>query len=316
MAWRLRAAEFRGLADCDFAALGIPTEAEYVAAYCRRTGRERIADWDFYLIFNMFRITAILHGVHVARAAGQRGERQRDGDRRAGAADRGCRLGHGAAHRRRRTMMDFEHSDKVKDLQARVLRFMEANVYPGRAGVRRRGRGESRSRQRVGADTRDGDAEGEGARGWPVEPVPARIGARRRTDQPRIRAAVRDHGPLVDRARGVQLQRAGHRQHGSAGALRQRGAEAAMAAAAARRRDPLGVRDDRAGRRVVGRDQHRGVDRARRRPLRRQRPQVVDHRRTRSALPDPHLHGQDRSGERGPPPAAVDDPDPGRHART
>jgi aminoglycoside phosphotransferase (APT) family kinase protein len=63
MAWRLKAGEFRGLADCDFAALGIPAEAEYVAAYCRRTGRERIADWDFYLIFNMFRITAILHGV-------------------------------------------------------------------------------------------------------------------------------------------------------------------------------------------------------------------------------------------------------------
>jgi aminoglycoside phosphotransferase (APT) family kinase protein len=64
MAWRLKAGEFRGLADCDFAALGIPTEAEYVGAYCGRTGRERIADWDFYLIFNMFRITAILHGVH------------------------------------------------------------------------------------------------------------------------------------------------------------------------------------------------------------------------------------------------------------
>jgi aminoglycoside phosphotransferase (APT) family kinase protein len=63
MAWRLKAGEFRGLADCDFAALGIPDEAAYVAAYCRRTGRARIADWDFYLIFNMFRITAILHGV-------------------------------------------------------------------------------------------------------------------------------------------------------------------------------------------------------------------------------------------------------------
>jgi aminoglycoside phosphotransferase (APT) family kinase protein len=64
MAWRLKAGDFRGLADCDFAALGIPTEAEYVAAYCRRTGRHGIADWRFYLIFNMFRITAILHGVH------------------------------------------------------------------------------------------------------------------------------------------------------------------------------------------------------------------------------------------------------------
>lgn len=63
MAWRLKAGEFRGVADCDFAALGIPDEASYVAAYCRRTGRAGIADWDFYLIFNMFRITAILHGV-------------------------------------------------------------------------------------------------------------------------------------------------------------------------------------------------------------------------------------------------------------
>ena len=63
MAWRLRAGEFRGLADCDFTALGIPDEARYVAAYCHRTGRSQIADWDFYLIFNMFRITAILHGV-------------------------------------------------------------------------------------------------------------------------------------------------------------------------------------------------------------------------------------------------------------
>jgi aminoglycoside phosphotransferase (APT) family kinase protein len=63
MAWRLKSGEFRGLADCDFAGLGIPDEAQYVAAYCRRTGRARIADWDFYLIFNMFRITAILHGV-------------------------------------------------------------------------------------------------------------------------------------------------------------------------------------------------------------------------------------------------------------
>ena len=45
------------------AALGIPTEHEYVAAYCRRTGRDGIAHFEFYLIFNMFRIAAILHGV-------------------------------------------------------------------------------------------------------------------------------------------------------------------------------------------------------------------------------------------------------------
>jgi aminoglycoside phosphotransferase (APT) family kinase protein len=38
-----------------------------VAAYCTRTGRAGIPHWEFYLIFNMFRIAAILHGV-LARA--------------------------------------------------------------------------------------------------------------------------------------------------------------------------------------------------------------------------------------------------------
>jgi aminoglycoside phosphotransferase (APT) family kinase protein len=67
MAWRLAPQEFRGLKGCDLAALGIPTEEEYVAAYCRRTGRDSIPHWEIYLIFNMFRIAAILHGV-LARA--------------------------------------------------------------------------------------------------------------------------------------------------------------------------------------------------------------------------------------------------------
>ncbi len=64
MAWRLAPGQFRGLKGCDLAALGIPGEGAYVAAYCRRTRRERIANWEFYLIFNLFRIAAILHGVH------------------------------------------------------------------------------------------------------------------------------------------------------------------------------------------------------------------------------------------------------------
>jgi len=63
MAWRLSPDEFRGIKGADLAALGIPGEAEYVASYCRRTGRTGIAHWEFYLIFNMFRISAILHGV-------------------------------------------------------------------------------------------------------------------------------------------------------------------------------------------------------------------------------------------------------------
>ncbi len=67
MTWRLAADEFRGMRGTDFAALGIPTEAEFVAAYARRTGRASLPDFEFYLVFNMFRIAAILHGV-LARA--------------------------------------------------------------------------------------------------------------------------------------------------------------------------------------------------------------------------------------------------------
>ncbi|HYR00922.1 MAG TPA: phosphotransferase family protein, partial [Casimicrobiaceae bacterium] len=67
MVWRLAPGEFRGLKGCDFAALGIPSEEQYVAAYCARTGRASIPHWEFYLIFNLFRIAAILHGV-LARA--------------------------------------------------------------------------------------------------------------------------------------------------------------------------------------------------------------------------------------------------------
>jgi aminoglycoside phosphotransferase (APT) family kinase protein len=70
MAWRLAPDEFRGLKGADLAALGIPSEEDYVAAYCRRTGRTAIEHWEFYLIFNMFRISAILHGVLSRALAG------------------------------------------------------------------------------------------------------------------------------------------------------------------------------------------------------------------------------------------------------
>ncbi|MET0293628.1 MAG: phosphotransferase [Phenylobacterium sp.] len=52
-----------GLGGADLAALNVPTEAEYIAAYCRRTGREGIPNWDFYVAFSYFRIAAIFHGI-------------------------------------------------------------------------------------------------------------------------------------------------------------------------------------------------------------------------------------------------------------
>ncbi len=52
-----------GLAGADLAALNIPTEADYVAAYCRSGGRAGIPNWDFYIAFNFFRLAAIFHGI-------------------------------------------------------------------------------------------------------------------------------------------------------------------------------------------------------------------------------------------------------------
>jgi aminoglycoside phosphotransferase (APT) family kinase protein len=52
-----------GFYGTNLAALGIPSEAHYIEEYCRRTGRGRIENLNFYLAFNMFRFGAILHGI-------------------------------------------------------------------------------------------------------------------------------------------------------------------------------------------------------------------------------------------------------------
>ncbi len=59
-----------GLKGADLAALNIPSESDYVAAYCRRTGRREIAHLDFYLAFNLFRFAAIAHGIKGRLARG------------------------------------------------------------------------------------------------------------------------------------------------------------------------------------------------------------------------------------------------------
>ena len=52
-----------GLGGLDRAALGIPSEAEYVARYCALMGIDGIAHWDFYIVFSLFKLSAILQGV-------------------------------------------------------------------------------------------------------------------------------------------------------------------------------------------------------------------------------------------------------------
>lgn len=63
MIWRLSQKEFRGLSDANLASLGIPNEIDYVNQYARRTNREHIPDWGFYIAYNMFRMAAILQGI-------------------------------------------------------------------------------------------------------------------------------------------------------------------------------------------------------------------------------------------------------------
>ena len=63
MMYRLPPHIVAGLAGADLAALNIPAEADYVAAYCRRTGRDAMPGYDFYVAFNLFRLAAIFHGI-------------------------------------------------------------------------------------------------------------------------------------------------------------------------------------------------------------------------------------------------------------
>ena len=67
MSWHIPQGSFRGIGGLDHAALGIPSEREYVRRYCERTGRPDpdsvMADWNFYMAYNLFRIAGILQGI-------------------------------------------------------------------------------------------------------------------------------------------------------------------------------------------------------------------------------------------------------------
>ena len=69
LVWRmLNGNGSRGLAGLDVGALGIPTESEYLQRYLQRSGRDAASsvsadDWNYYLVFNMFRLVGILQGI-------------------------------------------------------------------------------------------------------------------------------------------------------------------------------------------------------------------------------------------------------------
>jgi aminoglycoside phosphotransferase (APT) family kinase protein len=52
-----------GVEGIDFAATGIPTQAEFVARYCAAAGRPVPPDLDVFIAFSMFRLASIVAGV-------------------------------------------------------------------------------------------------------------------------------------------------------------------------------------------------------------------------------------------------------------
>ena len=85
MPYRLAPSTLGGVLGAPLAEMGLPSEEQYLAAYCRRTGRSSIPDWEFYLAFAMFRLAAIAQGIMGRVIAGtandpnarSRGERAR-----------------------------------------------------------------------------------------------------------------------------------------------------------------------------------------------------------------------------------------------
>jgi aminoglycoside phosphotransferase (APT) family kinase protein len=64
MSWHIAPGQFRGIQGLDLPAMGIPTEAEYIAMYAANSGKPvPMRDWNFYLAYNMFRLCGILQGI-------------------------------------------------------------------------------------------------------------------------------------------------------------------------------------------------------------------------------------------------------------
>jgi acyl-CoA dehydrogenase len=70
MAWNVPPALWRGIGGLDLAALGIPSEAQYLADYRAATGRDAQGHWSFYMAYNLFRMAAILYGIAQRAADG------------------------------------------------------------------------------------------------------------------------------------------------------------------------------------------------------------------------------------------------------
>jgi aminoglycoside phosphotransferase (APT) family kinase protein len=65
-----------GLAGLDVATLGIPSESQFIANYCRYARRNPPEHWSFYLAFAFFRSAAITQGVYARALQGNAADRR------------------------------------------------------------------------------------------------------------------------------------------------------------------------------------------------------------------------------------------------
>ncbi len=70
MVWHFPPTIRGGLAGLDLQDLGIPSLDDASQRYCEKTGRETLADFDFCLAYNMFRLASIAQGVYARALQG------------------------------------------------------------------------------------------------------------------------------------------------------------------------------------------------------------------------------------------------------
>ena len=199
--------------------------------------------------------------------------------------------------------MDFEYSDRTKELQEKLLKFMDEVIYPAEPvyeeqmekakdrwqlpPVLEECKAEAKKRglwnMFLPADRELGDTHGTmGLSNLEYAPICEILG-RSSIASEAVNCSAPDTGNMEVFARyGTQ------------------GAQGEVAEAAAQRRDPLVLRHDRARGRLVRRAQRRVPHRERRQRLCHQRPQVVVVGHGRSALQGHHPDGQERSVKRRP----------------
>ncbi len=94
MSWHIPHSLWRGIAELDLKALGIPEEPDYQQLYF--SGRAAIdpAAWRFYVAFNLFRISAILFGIAERAQQGNANaaDAVQTGAKAGPLADLGCKI--------------------------------------------------------------------------------------------------------------------------------------------------------------------------------------------------------------------------------